>query len=98
METAFDYKNMREIIEQHPHLIENAKKAIEMTGKEPICSPVRGGTDGCVLSFMGLPCPNLGTGGYNFHGRFEFTCIEQMDESVKMLKNLLTIYADVKKD
>lgn len=92
-ETGFGYKNMRCIIEKHMHLVENAKEAIRMAGGEPYCEPVRGGTDGCVLSFMGLPCPNLGTGGYNFHGKLEFACIEQMDSAVEMIKNLVAIYS-----
>lgn len=96
-ETGFDYKNMRCIIEKNLHLIENARKAIEMAGGVPVSKPVRGGTDGCVLSFMGLPCPNLGTGGYNFHGKFEFACIEQMDSAVEMIKNLAAIYGAIEK-
>lgn len=96
-ETGFDYKNMRCIIENHFHLIENARKAIEKAGGVPVSKPVRGGTDGCVLSFMGLLCPNLGTGGYNFHGKFEFACIEQMDSAVEMIKNLAEIYGTLKK-
>lgn len=93
-ETGFDYKNMRVIIEEHMHLVENAEKAIRMTGVEPKSEPVRGGTDGCVLSFMGLPCPNLGTGGYNFHGKYEFACVEQMDLAVEMIKNLIILYSE----
>lgn len=96
-ETGFDYKNMRCIIEKNLHLIENARKAIEMAGGVPVSKPVRGGTDGCVLSFMGLPCPNLGTGGYNFHGKFEFACVEQMDSAVEMIKHLAEIYGALEK-
>ena len=96
-ETGFDYKNMRCIIEKNLHLIENARKAIEMAGGVPVSKPVRGGTDGCVLSFMGLPCPNLGTGGYNFHGKFEFACVEQMDSAVEMIKHLAVIYGALEK-
>ena len=96
-ETGFDYKNMRCIIEKNLHLIENARKAIEMAGGVPVSKPVRGGTDGCVLSFMGLPCPSLGTGGYNFHGKFEFACVEQMDSAVEMIKNLAVIYGALEK-
>lgn len=96
-ETGFDYKNMRCIIEKNLHLIENARKAIEMAGGVPVSKPVRGGTDGCVLSFMGLPCPNLGTGGYNFHGKFEFACVEQMDSAVEMIKHLAAIYGALEK-
>lgn len=93
-ETGFDYKNMSVIIKDHWHLIENAQKAIRALGTEPVTNPVRGGTDGCVLSFMGLPCPNLGTGGYNFHGKFEFASIEQMDKAVAMIKNIAVIYGE----
>ena len=61
------YYNMLEKIQPHFHLVENARKAIRAAGLEPIETPVRGGTDGATLSYMGLPCPNLGTGGFNFH-------------------------------
>ena len=61
------YRNMREVIAQHMHLIDNAKKACETVGLTPQCLPIRGGTDGCQLSFRGLPCPNLGTGGHAYH-------------------------------
>lgn len=90
--TGFDYKNMREIIEKNFHLVENANKAIEMAGGKPVSSPVRGGTDGCELSFKGLPCPNLGTGGNNFHGKLEYSCIEEMDSTVEVIKNLAYLY------
>lgn len=93
-ETGYDYKNMSVIIKEHRHLIENAQKAIRELGYEPVTNPVRGGTDGCVLSFMGLPCPNLGTGGYNFHGKFEFASIEQMDKAVEMIKLIAKIYGE----
>ena len=96
-ETGFDYKNMSVIIKNHWHLIENAQKAIRALGTEPVTNPVRGGTDGCVLSFMGLPCPNLGTGGYNFHGKYEFASVEQMDKAVEMIKNIAVIYGELKK-
>lgn len=86
------YKNMSEIIKNNWHLIENANACINELGYEVVTTPVRGGTDGCVLSFMGLPCPNLGTGGYNFHGRMEFTCIEQMDLAVEMIIKIAEKY------
>ena len=79
------YYNMREIIEQHMQLIENAKAAMEETGVNPIVVPIRGGTDGARLSYMGLPCPNLCTGGHNFHGRFEYICADSMEKIVEML-------------
>ena len=66
------YYNMKEVIEKHMHLVENAKEAMAELGIEPEVVPIRGGTDGARLSFMGLPCPNLCTGGQNFHGRFEY--------------------------
>ena len=93
-ETGYDYKNMSVIIKDHWHLIETAQKAIRELGTEPVTNPVRGGTDGCVLSFMGLPCPNLGTGGYNFHGKFEFASIEQMDKAVEMIKLIAKYYGE----
>ena len=82
------YYNMREIIEQHMQLIENAKAAMEETGVNPIVVPIRGGTDGARLSYMGLPCPNLCTGGHNFHGRFEYICADSMEKIVEILLKL----------
>lgn len=85
------YRNMREKIEEHMYIVERAKRAMEQTGVEPKIIPVRGGTDGARLSFMGLPCPNLCTGGENFHSRFEFVSIEAMETIseilVKMIEN-----------
>lgn len=82
------YYNMRDIIEQHMHLIENAKAAMEAVGVEPSVIPIRGGTDGARLSYMGLPCPNLCAGGHNFHGRFEYVCVESMEKIVEILVKL----------
>lgn len=79
------YYNMKEIIEQHMHLIENAKAAMEALSITPIVQPIRGGTDGARLSFMGLPCPNLGTGGHNFHGKYEYACVQSMEKNVELL-------------
>ena len=64
-----------------------------MLGYEPVSSAIRGGTDGCRLSFMGLPCPNLCTGGHNFHGRYEYISCQSLEKAVLMLKNILTLYA-----
>lgn len=83
------YYNMREIIEQHLGLIENAKNAMEKAGVEPKVIPIRGGTDGARLSFMGLPCPNLCTGGHNFHGRFEYISADSMEKIVEILTELV---------
>lgn len=82
------YYNMQEIIEQHMHLVEDAKSAMREIGVEPIVVPIRGGTDGARLSFMGLPCPNLCAGGHNFHGRFEYICAESMEKIVELLVKL----------
>lgn len=84
------YFNMRQVIEPNIHVVERAKKAIEDLGIQPIVVPIRGGTDGARLSYVGLPCPNLGTGGENFHGRYEYACAEDMDLSVRALINILT--------
>ncbi len=88
------YRNMKEKIEPCMHLIENAEKAMELAGVKPRVQPIRGGTDGARLSFMGLPCPNLGTGGYAFHGPYEHITVEGMDLSVEVLKNLVALYRD----
>ena len=88
------YYNMREIMEQHMHLIDNAKAAMEELGIEPKVSPIRGGTDGARLSFMGLPCPNLCTGGLNYHGRYEYACVESLESCVEILKNIAALYAE----
>lgn len=87
------YYNMKEKILPHMHLIENAKKAMEWLEIEPIITPVRGGTDGCRLSYMGLPCPNLCAGGENFHGKYEFVSIQSMEMIVLLLLKIIDIYA-----
>ncbi|MBQ6886997.1 MAG: peptidase T [Lachnospiraceae bacterium] len=87
------YYNMKEKIEPHMHLIENAKRAMEELSVEPIVTPIRGGTDGARLSFMGLPCPNLCTGGHNFHGKYEYICVQSMEAVVKILLKIIEIYA-----
>ena len=71
------------------HLIENARLAARQAGLVPVCLPIRGGTDGARLSYMGLPCPNLGTGGYGFHGPCEHITAEAMDSVVKVLKGIV---------
>ena len=86
------YHNMLEKIQPHFHLVENARKAIRAAGLEPIETPVRGGTDGATLSYMGLPCPNLGTGGFNFHGPCECITAEKMDQCTEILLNLVDLY------
>ena len=87
------YRNMKEKIEPCMHLIDNAKKAVQQSGLNPKTVAIRGGTDGARLSFMGLPCPNLGTGGYAFHGPCEHSTVEGMDYAVENLKNIVKLYA-----
>lgn len=84
------YENMLSVIEQHMNVIERAQNAIRESGLEPISRPVRGGTDGARLSFMGLPCPNLGTGGYGFHGPYEHISVEGMETAVRIIKSIAT--------
>lgn len=87
------YRNMKEKIEPCMHLIENASLAVQETGLQPVTVPIRGGTDGARLSFMGLPCPNIGTGSYACHGPFEHITAEGMDAVVKILKGIVRLYA-----
>lgn len=87
------YRNMIEKIKPHMHLVETARQAIVKAGLEPETVPVRGGTDGATLSWMGLPCPNLGTGGFNFHGCAECITAERMDKAVEVLGNIIELYA-----
>ena len=87
-----NYRNMIEKIKPHFHLVETAKEAIRAAGLEPEEVPVRGGTDGATLSWMGLPCPNLGTGGFNFHGTAECITAERMDKAVEILLNIIELY------
>lgn len=89
-----EYRNMSEIIHTCMHLIENAKTAARNIGVTPIITPIRGGTDGSHLSFEGLPCPNLGTGGYAFHGPYEHTTVEGMDKATDMILELISLYAN----
>ena len=89
MELKDSYRNMKEIVEQHPEILDRARKAFEANGVEPIVQPIRGGTDGAQLSFRGLPCPNLSTGGYNFHGRKELIPVPAMEKMVDVLVSLI---------
>ena len=89
------YYNMKEkILPENAHLIDNAVKAMELAEVTPVISPIRGGTDGARLSFMGLPCPNLCTGGQNCHGKFEYACIESMEKTVQILLNIISLYSE----
>ncbi len=88
------YYNMKEKVEPHFFLIEHAVKAMERLGIAPIITPIRGGTDGARLSFMGLPCPNLCTGGFNCHGKYEYVPVQAMEQVVALLLELLKVYQE----
>lgn len=90
------YYNMKEQIEpDHLYLIDTAKEAMKSLDIKPLVSPIRGGTDGARLSYMGLPCPNLSTGGYNFHGRYEFIPVQSLEQMVEVLKKIVTLFEEM---
>ena len=93
LEIAEQYRNMAEIVGTCMHLIENAKVACENVGVTPNIIPIRGGTDGCQLSFKGLPCPNLGTGGHGYHGPYEHITVEGMDLMTDVAVEIVKLYA-----
>lgn len=88
------YYNMRKEVEPHYHIIEKAVKAMEMEGIKPHIQPIRGGTDGANLSFMGLPCPNIFAGGHNFHGKLEYVPLESMEKASKVILNIIGLFAE----
>lgn len=94
VEIKHQYYNMRKEVEPHYHIIEKAVKAMEMEGIAPIIRPIRGGTDGANLSFMGLPCPNIFAGGHNFHGKLEFVPVESMEKASKVILNIISQFAE----
>jgi len=94
VEIKESYRNMDSVLRGHWHLIENAIKAVEQTGGTLIIKPIRGGTDGARLSFMGLPCPNLGTGSHNAHSRMEFASVQALDKVADSLAVLALLYTD----
>lgn len=87
------YRNMREKVEPVFHIVEIAKEAMESLGIEPIIKPIRGGTDGSQLSFMGLPCPNIFAGGHNFHGKYEYIPVESMEKAVQVIVKICELTA-----
>ena len=90
------YYNMKEQIEpDHLYLIDTAKEAMKSLDIKSLVSPIRGGTDGARLSYMGLPCPNLSTGGYNFHGRYEFIPVQSLEQMVEVLKKIVTLFEEM---
>lgn len=88
------YRNMAEVMTRHPEVVEIAKQAVRAVGLTPVSRPVRGGTDGAQLSFRGLPCPNLGTGGYAYHGYYEHAVAEEMDQCVDILLEVVKAIAE----
>lgn len=93
LELKDQYFNMKEMVEPHMHLLDYAKEAAKEVGLNPKVVPIRGGTDGARLSFMGLPCPNLGTGGFGFHGPYEHVTAEGMELCVEMMRKIVEKYA-----
>lgn len=93
VEIRHQYYNMRKQVEPHYHIVEKAIKAMEMEGIKPKVQPIRGGTDGANLSFMGLPCPNIFAGGLNFHGKFEWVSIQSMEKASKVVLNIISLFA-----
>lgn len=93
-EVKDSYYNMKEVLKNHAHLMENAAAALRELGAEPVVNPVRGGTDGARLSFMGLPCPNLCTGGANYHSRYEYACVQSMETVTELLVKLAQRYGE----
>lgn len=93
VEIKDQYYNMREKIEPVMHIVDIAEKAMKMAGIEPIIKPIRGGTDGSQLSFMGLPCPNIFAGGHNFHGRYEYVPVESMQKAIEVIVNIAQLVA-----
>ena len=92
VEVKDQYRNMREVVEPHYHVVEKAVRAIEMAGVKPRVQPIRGGTDGANLSFMGLPCPNIFAGGLNFHGKMEYVPLESMEKATEVILNIIKLY------
>lgn len=91
------YYNMREMVEPHPEIIEKARQAMLRAGVTPVVKPIRGGTDGARLSYMGLPCPNIFTGGANFHGRYEYCSLDTMLLAAQTIVNLAQLWCEEEK-
>lgn len=94
LELKHQYYNMRQEVEPHFFIVEKAIKAIEMAGIKPKIQPIRGGTDGANLSFMGLPCPNIFAGGHNFHGKYEYVPLESMEKAALVVRNIISLFAE----
>ena len=88
------YRNMREVLDRHPDVVDRAREAIRRAGLEPIERPIRGGTDGSRLSFMGLPTPNLFAGEHNFHSRLEWVSVQGMEKAVEVIVELARVWGE----
>jgi tripeptide aminopeptidase len=88
------YRNMKEVLDQYPEVLENALLAMERAGLNPIQRSIRGGTDGSRLSFMGLPCPNIFAGEHAFHSKLEWVSVQDMEKAVEVIVNLAQIWAE----
>jgi tripeptide aminopeptidase len=88
------YFNMREKVEPVMHIVDIAEEALKSLGIKPIIKPIRGGTDGSQLSYMGLPCPNIFAGGHNFHGRYEYVPVESMEKAVEVICKIAELTAE----
>lgn len=88
------YRNMAEVVEPYPEVLDYARDAMRELGLEPVTPPIRGGTDGSALSYMGVPCPNLGTGGWAFHGPYEHVAVEDMDTAAELLCGIVRRFAE----
>ena len=94
LELRDQYYNMKEMIEPHPEVVSLAEQAMKEAGVVPLIKPIRGGTDGARLSYMGLTCPNLFTGGMNFHGKFEYCSLTSLEKCFHTLLNLTRLWAE----
>jgi tripeptide aminopeptidase len=94
LEIKQQYRNMKQVIDRHPEIIENAMEAIRRAGLEPVKTSIRGGTDGSRLSFMGLPCPNIFAGEHAFHSRLEWVSVQDMEKAVQTIVHLATIWEE----
>ena len=94
IELKHQYYNMRQEVEPHYFIVEKAMKAYEMAGVKPKVQPIRGGTDGANLSFMGLPCPNIFVGGHNFHGKYEYVPLESMEKASEVILNIVKLFTE----
>ena len=93
MDASHAVNNMKKEIIPHVGIIETAVKAMETAGVKPKIQPIRGGTDGARLSFMGLPCPNIFAGGHNFHGKMEYVPVESMEKATEVILNIISLFA-----